>query len=66
MRVPLFDFEANIIQISRLADADLAEGCSIRYSRAQTLVPQKRTASSSMWFFFFRRFFIQLTLVRVF
>ena len=28
MRVPLFDFEANIIQISRLADADLAEGCS--------------------------------------
>ena len=41
MRVPLVDFEANIIQISHLADADLAEGCSIRYSRAQTLVPKK-------------------------
>ena len=43
MRVPLFDFEGNIVQILRLADADLAEGCSSRYSRAsraQTLVPQ--------------------------
>ena len=37
MRVPLFDFEVNIVQILRLADADLAEGCSSRYSRAQTL-----------------------------
>ena len=39
-----FRFRTEHKQILRLAYADLAEGCSIRYSRAsraQTLVPQK-------------------------